>query len=427
MPSIMDLPMELKGLVLKALSRIGRVSSLALVWRETWHDIRTARFQYIDLDDYKSRSVRLPRLLGIIKTAPEVALYIKEIDVGEGGDWTLNGVPCHWSEEEGILENLASLINVARCADELWLRRMSPSIPLECPQYSVLKAAFQASSIRHLHLYQYIFTSPAKLLEFIDWFPLAESIDMYDGRVESQEGLDESQRVQSLSQHAQITSMALTYASDADVRFLQLIADQPLFPDVQSFAMSCYDFNFIPTLRRLLVQWSATLTSLELPFLIPRYVPIGVAPLQLPPTLTTLDVSVRLVKGQQSCIEFITSTLLQNQAIGKLMLVVRYSYQCAHLMTPEEIDAIARLDTAVVERVEFLEWEGILARPCTCTSRDVPTCVFQDVCRTADEWMFKQALPKVTEKFFAGMPIPEPGDFHRGPFATREHWSYDSN
>ncbi|KIY66814.1 hypothetical protein CYLTODRAFT_423084 [Cylindrobasidium torrendii FP15055 ss-10] len=96
-------------------------------------------------------------------------------------------------------------------------------------------------------------------------------------------------------------------------------------------------------------------------------------------------------------------------------------------MTPAEIDAIARLDAAVVERVEFLEWEGILARPCTCTSKDAPTCTFQDVCRTADEWMFKQALPKVTEKFFSGMPIPEPGDIHRGPFSTREHWSYDSN
>ncbi|KIY66813.1 hypothetical protein CYLTODRAFT_23508 [Cylindrobasidium torrendii FP15055 ss-10] len=271
MPSIMDLPAELKELVLKELARMGQVSSLALVWRETWHDIRISRFQYIDLDDYKSRSVRLPKLLAIIKTAPEVALYIKEIDLGDARDWTLNGVPCHWNQEEGFCEKLASLIHVARCADELSLRRMYPSTPLEYRQYSVLKSAFQASSIRHLHLNEFIFSSPTKLLEFIDWFPLVESIDMVDGRADSEEGLDESHWIQPLPQHAHITSLGLTYASDADVRLLHLIADQPLFPDVQSFAMSCYDLNFMPTLRRLLVQWSATLTSLELPFLIPRY------------------------------------------------------------------------------------------------------------------------------------------------------------
>ncbi|KIY66816.1 hypothetical protein CYLTODRAFT_23512 [Cylindrobasidium torrendii FP15055 ss-10] len=154
---------------------------------------------------------------------------------------------------------------------------------------------------------------------------------------------------------------------------------------------------------------------------------MGEAPLQLPPTLTTLDLGIRLMEGEKSCLEFLSNTLLQNQVIEKLLLTVHYSHQCAHLMTPVELYAIARLDTAIVERAEFLAWVAMLVRPCTCNSGKASSCIYQDVCRTADEWVFKKALPKVTKKFFTGMPFPEPGDFHKGLFAMREHWSYDSD
>lgn len=153
-------------------------------------------------------------------------------------------------------------------------------------------------------------------------------------------------------------------------------------------------------------------------------VPLGEAPLQLPPSLTTLNLRVQIIEGQQPCLEFITNILYQNKVIQKLFLLVRYSHQCAYLMTPAEKDAVASLDTTLAERVEFLVWEDILARPRTCKSRTVASCIFQEVCRAADEWMFKQALPKVTKKFFAGMPFPGPGDFHKGPLATRHHWDY---
>ncbi|KIY66818.1 hypothetical protein CYLTODRAFT_491161 [Cylindrobasidium torrendii FP15055 ss-10] len=418
----MYLPAELKGLILEELFDIDVGDSIALVWRETWHDIRTLRFRYVDFDDYRSRSVSLPNLLDIIKTAPEVARYIKEINVGKAGDWKM-GFLGHWSQEEGICENLASLIKVARHAEELYLHKMVPILPVpESQEYGVLQSAFQASSIRHLHLCNAWFVSPERLLEFIGLFPKAESIEMPDGWPEQKD-----RWMQPLPQCTQIYALEHSYVSNTDRRFLRLLADRPIFPNIQSFTMRFHARSFIPILRRLLVQWSTTLTYLALPYLAPAYVPVGEAPLQLPPGLTTLNIGVEIVNGQRPCLEFITNTLFQNKPIGKLMLVVSYSHQCASFMTPAEIDAIARLDTAIVERVEFLEWEGVLARPCTCTSRDAPNCTFQDICRTADRWMFKQALPKVTEKFFAEMPSPEPGDFHRGKFATRGHWSYDSD
>ncbi|KIY66817.1 hypothetical protein CYLTODRAFT_491160 [Cylindrobasidium torrendii FP15055 ss-10] len=426
MPCIMDLPAELKGLILEALADIDVVDSLALVWRETWHDIRTWRFQYVDFGTYNARSIYLPKLLDIIKTAPDVARYIKQIDVGGTGDWEPEG-PYYDTEEDGICQNLASLINLARRADTIWLCGLFPPTTRDCPEYAVLQAAFQTSSIKYLNLHEYTFTTPAKLLEFIGCFPRVESVEIIPVRTLNEDCLDEHLWVQAWPQYAHITSLDLAYESTAEVRFFQLIADEPIFPNIQSFSVGNHEPSFIPILRRLLMRWSATLTSLELPFLQPEHVPPGETPLQLPPRLTTFNIGVQLMEGQQSCLDFITNTLLRNQVIERLLITVRYSHQCAYLMTSAETDAIARLDTAIVERVEYLVWEAMLARPCTCNSGNASTCIFQDVCRTADEWMFKKALPKVTKKFFTGMPFPEPGDFHRGPFATREHWSYDSD
>lgn len=267
----MDLPAEIKGLVLEELADMGVVDSLALVWRETWHNIRTWRFQYVDLDDYKSRSFYLPKLLDIIKTSPEVAHYIKEIDVGGAGDWAPQGSYSHWSEEEDICQNLASLINAASRAETLCLRALFPSNSLESSQYSVLQSAFQTSSFRYLQLHEYPFTTPAKLLDFVGLFPQAESIEMLDGRTENTKCLDECLWIQPLPQHAQITLLDLEYESAAEVRFFQLIADEPIFPNVHSFSVGCHGPSFMPILRRLLVRWSSTLTSLELPFLEPEH------------------------------------------------------------------------------------------------------------------------------------------------------------
>lgn len=225
-----NLPTELRCLIVEELGWIDSSSSIALVWRESWHRVRIWRFKYVEFDDWQGRAVLLPKLLDILAGNPCVSQYIKDIHI--------TATP-YWRTDDGFCKNISSLITLATQARKLCLcgpfHSVIPSNPLEYPPNlsSTLQSAFQKSSFRTLCLDEYGFTTPDQLDRFISLFSSVESLEMRNIHNTSN-GPDSSLWTQSLPKsHKHFVDLTLPYEHRADVALVHYIANGSAYPDVQ--------------------------------------------------------------------------------------------------------------------------------------------------------------------------------------------------
>lgn len=145
--------------------------------------------------------------------------------------------------------------------------------------------------------------------------------------------------------------------------------------------------------------------------------------LQLPPTLSKIKLFIPLIwdKPSFSYIDFWVATLNQDhdKSFNQLDVVVTYHPNAADLIGAVN-RSITQLDKAFAEHAEYLYWVDVLVPP---LYTDIGPGDSQEVAKL-DDWLFETAFARVSKKFFAGMPIPTPGDRHTSAIATRYHQSY---
>ncbi|KIY66809.1 hypothetical protein CYLTODRAFT_491152 [Cylindrobasidium torrendii FP15055 ss-10] len=403
-----SLPPEIKGLITRKLGNLSpsSLSSLGLVWKDAWHDIRTTRFESIEFVDSSTSGRRCWQLLSLLRSSPNVATYILRISVGSE-----ICMGCRLGKRGGPGKDrkwLAEILVMASRLEALVLHNACPALMNDVSDelgFSSLRAAFRTSLVQSLDLSDYAFVTPADLLEFMHEFPSLNRL-RFNSIPKRGAQLDSYLWQQPLPRHEQVTSFTIGYVSTIDVKFLDLVAREPILPNVTHFGLlPPSQLNFLPVVRRLLLRWPS-LIQLNLPPSCNAFYP-GQMHLQFPSTLTTLFINIDCTANP---LNYWASTLYNNETVGRV--IVRFDYWMDRLISRmPDTDAIARFDDALADRADYLDWQDVLIGSKRHT-RDVPL-------QTARNWVCA-VFPKVAKKFFAGMPSePMSGVVYKGPFASR--------
>lgn len=254
------LPPEIKGLIVQELGTLGDeedcLSSIALVWRDAWHEIRSLRCRFIWVAD----ASRLAEQLPLFTSYPELFTYIKEIDVGPGISKSLR--------HSTTCRNLSKLLTMATNAHTLDLEGFEPARLLSKGGVALrdLRAAFKASSVKNLSLDKLVLTTPADLIDFLSLLPNLTAMDIESTIVSSQWPLvDTPPRVSPFPRFYHLSSLSVSYSTSADRQFLDLVAQESIFPNIRDFRFEeNIECNALPVLRKLLPLWSASLVALDL-------------------------------------------------------------------------------------------------------------------------------------------------------------------
>ncbi|KIY66808.1 hypothetical protein CYLTODRAFT_23420 [Cylindrobasidium torrendii FP15055 ss-10] len=400
-----SLPPEIKGLITRNLHDLSpsTLKSLGLVWREAWHDIRTIRFEYIKFDDSSANGWRCKKLLSLLRTAPNVATYIHKIFVGSqlcvGYRFEMASGPTAQTRKW-----LAEILTLASHLEVLALQKTCPVLLNDVSDelgFLTLRTAFQSSPVQTLNLTKYAFATPAGLLKFINGFRCLTRVQM---KSIPEQGVQLASRLwqQSLPRNEQLTSLTVGYGSMIDVQFLDLVANEAIFPNISHSRLHhLWAFDSLPVLQRLLLRWP-TLNTLRLSTDHGNLYP-GRVLMRFPSTLTTLEFSVT---SHSKAVDYWALTLYHNRPVERV--IVQFSFFIWKL--PEDA-GLARFDDALAECVGHLDWRDELM-----LDHEWYTPEEQ---QRARNWVYLW-LPKVAKKFFVGMPPePVPNVLYQGTFASR--------
>ncbi|KIY70433.1 hypothetical protein CYLTODRAFT_488107 [Cylindrobasidium torrendii FP15055 ss-10] len=414
----LDLPPELKIAIAAVLINDDAdrtsLSSLALLWRETQNDIRAARFQHIILAKESSLRTRLESLLALIRAAPSLASYIRQITFGdvflEGGGWIT---------EPTICENLAELITLTTAADTLHFIAISSHVVPKVPRtLAVLHDALRAPRFKVLHLSNYAFVDPMWLFHYLGMLSSLEELSLRPNNDNegSFEGPDPPVPTATVAvPNSRLKLLHISGAWARELEILGLVADLNLFPNVEDFALDTsprlFSTGLEPTLGRLFVRWSSTLRHLQL-----SGISFSDTALVLPPSLISFSATICLLLSGP--INSLASSLRTIQ-IQKVNIDVSYTVYSPHLYDRCEAE-LRVLDDALASCAGYLKWKG---RYFSLPSIDAIVLRPGNV-EELDRWLFAVAFPKVTKKFFSDMPAPVPGAYDEGECGSRCHAVY---
>ncbi|KIY66821.1 hypothetical protein CYLTODRAFT_455037 [Cylindrobasidium torrendii FP15055 ss-10] len=410
---IADLPPEIISIIVKALKysspKEDSLSSLALAWRDAWHEIRLLRLKTIQISGIQAHS-KINGLLCLLTTYPELSERIKDIVLFFGSSQVQP------LRSPGTCHDLVELLSMAKNArylslDGSGISQVLLAMDASSPQIHHVRVAFQNSSFKSLRIrYTHAATG---LLDFIALFPNMKELDL-----ESTANVSPSffaNREHSLPQFDRLLSLTVPYTSPAERQLLDFIAQESVFPNIQNFTFGRYsNRDVFPVLKQLLSSWSTSLVMLDMFYSFQMKVKGPF--LKLPSTLSIIKLRIPLRSSEWLAYnEFWAETLKQHTSFAEIHVQVTYPKFIVDAIEGANMDrSIAPFDRALVERAEYLDWEDaplrIRPRP-----RDAPKIA------ATYQWLFETVFPLTSERFFAGMPVPMPGDVHTNTIATRRH------
>ncbi|KIY70447.1 hypothetical protein CYLTODRAFT_419795 [Cylindrobasidium torrendii FP15055 ss-10] len=406
-----DLPPELKSLITKELIMDSHWnpaswSSLAMVWRESWNDIRAARFMTVRFLRTDAMPSRLERLLALVSSANTIVSCIKTIEMGHPRCY---GIHEAWFGEREILPRLAVLVSLSKNLKTMKLYCLSPHSTRTIPEgLPALTDVLRASQIEHLLIGEYTFISPGWLVYYLSMFPRIKKLTLMDlsFALRARDPRPEPDApTRTIEPNRWLRSLRIFSNGDGEMQFLEAIMQRDIFPNIACLDYShtmqsrpSFSENFLPAMRHFLPYTSSTLVSLTFPELNHCFFSAKEErPFEFPPLLkdfrTTLDLPFR----DRKCIHLLASSIL-NSHISHMSLLVRYTDKVLERL-PSLNNALRALDDVLASKIDHLVWEG----RCGVDS-EMGNDAYEERAKQLDEWLFSDAFPKVNKKFFADMP-----------------------
>lgn len=275
----LHLPAELKGLVVYELHALSEatdnLSSISLVWKEAWHNIRGIRFEKIEFLGPSTIVIRLQNFLSLLEGSPDIALHVKEIKIGSTDPNSTPPVK-QWDDAACVGRNLTTLLSVTSRVERFEIKGISHSfidavLKSEMPEFLSIRGALRSSSIKSLYLDQHAFAYPNRCMSFLRLFPELDEVNIEWEHLPRRR-IIQSLWKQNLPPDPRIANLTVPCQG---FDLMEAIGKASLFPNVQGFFLDAgYEgraVNFLPFLRQLLPQWHATLVELVIPDFQPRY------------------------------------------------------------------------------------------------------------------------------------------------------------
>lgn len=268
------LPAELKEMVVQELDNAS-LSSISLVWRESWRSVRVRRFKTLSFDSHNNDTFPyvLRELVAIISAVPVIGSYARRLSIdltheSSSSEKHSSKRPL-WHSKATTCENLVTLLAATPRLEEMELADIS-STNMPLPQRLALRDVLRAQQgIKQIKLKAHtfltgIFDSP---VEFLVIFPKLEVLDSscaYFPRLAGKE-LTFANLQQHSPSNPRLRELIINCEDGDDELFLRFLAQSQLFPRVQYFRLS-YDKGqeLVPILRNLLMQWASSLVELDL-------------------------------------------------------------------------------------------------------------------------------------------------------------------